>query len=248
MSPLVERSGAIYYRSNKGWDIEVKLTPEWVCPYLPSSARPVREDITRLPYILLEDLIVFKVDAYSLRDGIASKRREAAEAAALLELASEHSPLILEENKMDRVDQALADIAESSIPEHDKAWWHRRFGKSAENPRSAQAILSDLADHTPPSTPMSPASSVYSMSRASSYMSASSTHTSSSSISSPTSSGKMSEKNGRPRKMSAATNAQRHKRHTSSGGTAAGMTLDASLRQLDLGRSASPGITLTNKI
>lgn len=252
MSPLVEISGGVYYRSNNGWEIEVKFTPEWVCPYMPASVQPVQEDASLLPYIILEDLIVFKMDAYSLRDGVASKRREAASAAALLEVASKHSPLVLEESKMDRVDQALADVAEESLPGYDKTWWYRRFGKPIENPRSAQAILSDLADIIPSSTPTSPTSSLKSpMSRASSFMSASSTHTSTSSISSITSSsshGTVPEKNGRPRKMSAATKTPRHKRHISSGGTASTPTLDASLRQLDLGRSASPGITLTNKI
>ncbi|KPM40281.1 hypothetical protein AK830_g6300 [Neonectria ditissima] len=194
MSPLVEKSGAVLYRHTSGWEVEVKLIPDWLCPYLPAAARPIREDIDTLPYVSLEDLFVFKVDACGLHERDASKQREAADAAALLELASEHSPLKLDDDKLDRVSQSLADIAEFSAPELDKSWWQRRLGMLPDEQKSAQEILSELSDHTQAmSSPTSPrASSNYSpssssssssISRSSSYMSSASGHSVSSSIS-----------------------------------------------------------------
>ncbi|KAF7560812.1 hypothetical protein G7046_g3349 [Stylonectria norvegica] len=254
MSPLIEKSGAVFYRHASGWEIEVKLAPDWLCPYLPSSAQRVR-DVQSLPYATLDDLIVFKADACGLRECVASKQREARHAAALLQLASEHSPLKLDEDKMDRIDQALSDVVEHSLPEHNKSWWQRHLGQSPDERRSAQDILSELADHTF-STPQSPSSSsskrssIYSsMSRTPSSGSSISAHSAASSISSThPSDDKLYEKNGRPRKMSVTGKTPRHKRHTSTGVAVPHALLDVAMQRLEIERSASPGIALTNRI
>jgi hypothetical protein len=252
MSPLVEKAGAVFYQHTSGWQVEVKLAPDWVCPYLPSGARPVRDDVDSLPYISLEDLIVFKTDACGLRECDASRRREASEAAALLALASKHTPLVLPADKLDRVEQALEDVVEFCGPEHDKAWWQRQLGQTPDRQRSAQEIVSDIADHTfsSPTTPTSSSSSIYSsMSRQSSYASSVSSHSTSSSTSSLQS---MDAKNGRPRKMSVTAKSPRHKRHTSTGGSVSKATskatLDVAMQQMSLERPASPGMALTNRI
>ncbi|KAH6880711.1 hypothetical protein B0T10DRAFT_519053 [Thelonectria olida] len=248
MSPLVERSGAVFYHHTKGWEIEVKFVPDWLCPYFPTSAQQLKDD-DNLPYLSLEDLIVFNLDACGLHECEASKQREARVAAALLELASEHSPLKLDEDKMDRVEQALADVVEFSMPEHDKSWWQRHLGQHPDKQRSPQEILSELSDSF--STPTSPAASTpstqSSMSRSSSYMSSSSVYSSSSSISSISSSDKKPEEHKRPRKMSVTG---RHKRHPSIGDTTmkSASALQVAMKRLELDRPASPGIALTNRI
>lgn len=257
MSPLIEKSGGIFYRHTSGWQIEVKLIPDWLCPYLPAAARPVRENAGTLPYLSLHDLIVFKMDACGLHETRKSKEREAREAAALLELASEHCPLKLDDAKMEKIDQALSDIVEFSLPEHDKSWWQRHLGEVPDKQRSPQEILSELSEDLSFSTPASPTSpalsrhsSIYSaVSRTPSYASTSSAHSSSSSISSiSTRDERPYEKNGRPRKLSF-TGKPRHKRHPSlGGGTAPKSTLESAVQRLDIGRPASPGISLTNRI
>ncbi|KAK7422845.1 hypothetical protein QQX98_001412 [Neonectria punicea] len=272
MSPLVEKSGAVLYRHTSGWEMEVKLIPDWLCPYLPAAARPIREDTETLPYVSLEDLFVFKVDACGLHERDASKQREASDAAALLDLASKHTPLKLEEDKLDRVSQSLADIVEFSAPELDKSWWQRRLGMLADEQKSPQEILSELADHTQAmSSPTSLRASNYSsssisrsssymssasghsvsssISRSSSYMSSVSAHSASSSISSvATIDEKQPDKNGRPRKMSVTNKTARHKRHPSTGGAFTKTTLAVAMQRLELDRPASPGMALTNQI
>ncbi|KAI5457509.1 hypothetical protein BGZ63DRAFT_394887 [Mariannaea sp. PMI_226] len=252
---LTERSGDLFYKHPNGWEIQVKLIPDWLCPYLPDAARPVREGTAALPYVSLEDLLIFKLDACGLHENLASKQREAHVAAALLELAAEHSPLILEDDKMDRVEQALPDVVEFSLPQHDKSWWQRCLGKLPDKQRSPQEILSELAVHafSPPSSPVAPtptASTCCSpVSRSSSYMSASgSLHSPSSSISSISTpeKSKKPEEHTRPRKMS--VTGGRHKRQTSTGGPVTKTTLDIVMRRLELERPASPGIAFTNGV
>ena len=252
MSPLVEISGSIFYRHTSGWEMEVKLIPDWLCPYLPDSARPIRDDIETLPYMSLEDLLVFKVDACGLHERTSSKQREASDAAELLELASEHTPLNLVEDKLDRDQQSLSDVARFSPPENDKSWWQQRLGMLPDEQKSAQEILSELADHafSSPTSPTSSRSSNYSsISRSSSYMSSMSSDSAVSSVSTVlTPEENQAEKNGRPRKMSLTGKAQRHKRHPSTGGAVAKKTLAVAMQRLELERPASPGMALTNRI
>ncbi|KAF5019749.1 hypothetical protein F66182_8234 [Fusarium sp. NRRL 66182] len=256
ITPLIEKSGAAFYRHTSGWEIEVKLIPDWLSPYLPDAAKRVRDvsGESTLPYVSLEDLVIFKMDACGLHENDVSKRRDACDAAALLELASEHGALRLDEDKTERAEEALADMVEFSDAEYDKGWWQRCLGMTNNKPRTPQEILSDIAER--PQTASSSRSSVHSsISRASSYTSTASSHSSASSISSTAtfddkSSPKspMAEKNGRPRKMSVTKKTSRHKRHTSIGATTSISALDAQMHRLELDRPASPGIALTNRI
>ncbi|KAH7140172.1 hypothetical protein B0J13DRAFT_446762 [Dactylonectria estremocensis] len=256
MSPLIEKAGTVFYRHTSGWEMEVQLIPDWLCPYLPTSARLVRDDTDTLPYISRDDLFVFKVDACSLHDSAAGKSREACDAAALLECASEHFPLKLDDDKMERVEEGLADVVEFSRPECDKSWWQRHLGQLPDKQRSAQEILCELADiaslPTSPTSPASP-SNFSSVSRSSSYMSSSSIHSTSSSMSSILAlDDKQPEKPTRPRKMSMTGSTPRHKmshkRHPSTGGAVTKTTLAAAMKRLELERPASPGMGLTNLI
>lgn len=142
---IVEQSQAIFYRHPTGWVVEIKITPEWLCPYLPSSVQPV-VDIRTLPYITLADLVVFKADACGLHESDAGRRRQAREACALLELASQHFPLKLEDDKLQKIEEALDTLVDYSPAEYDRRWWERRLGKQSDKRRSVQDILSELGE------------------------------------------------------------------------------------------------------
>ncbi|KAI1278927.1 hypothetical protein F5Y07DRAFT_58057 [Xylaria sp. FL0933] len=142
---IVEKGQAIFYRHPAGWAVELKITPEWLCPYFPGSAQLVK-NVEKLPYISLPDLIVFKADACGLHESDGSKYREVADACALLELASEHFPLKLEEEKLQKVEEALETLLEYSPAGKDRRWWERRLGKQGDKRRSAQDILSELGE------------------------------------------------------------------------------------------------------
>ncbi|KAI1292389.1 hypothetical protein F5Y03DRAFT_375973 [Xylaria venustula] len=138
---IIENDRGLFYKSPAGWVIEVKITPVWLCPYLPDVG-----DIKKPPYISLSDLFVFKADACGLHESDASKYREAADACALLELASEHSHLKLNDEKMQKVDEALDTLVEYSPPGSGRKWWEMRLGKQSDKRRSAQDILSELGE------------------------------------------------------------------------------------------------------
>jgi hypothetical protein len=211
---LVERSQAIFYKHPAGWMIEIKITPEWLCPYLPAAAQLVA-DIKKLPYISLVDLFVFKADACGLHESDAGKQREANDARALLELASEHFHLELEDEKLQRVVEALDTLVEYSPPENNRRWWERRLGKQCDKRRSAQDILSELGEgirlNEEESRRTARRSSVFSLTRGSSELSISSLSSASTQTTTPLSSPtpKM-----RPRKMSVSGSYPRPRRHT----------------------------------
>ncbi|KAI1824385.1 hypothetical protein F4861DRAFT_531023 [Xylaria intraflava] len=142
---IVEKAPAIFYRHPVGWLVEVKITPEWLYPYFPSSAQLVA-DIRKLPYISLVDLFIFKADACGLHESDAGRQKEARDACALLALASEHFPLKLEDDKLQRVEEALDTLITYSPPENDRRWWERRLGKQCDKRRSVQDILSELGE------------------------------------------------------------------------------------------------------
>lgn len=132
MSPMIESNQQLYYQTSSSTGIEVRITPEMLCPFLPGAARLVH-DITPaspadLPYVSLVDLIVFKMDACGLRDSPQSKQQEVRDAAALLELATEHSALDLGPDQARVVEESLADVLRhSSAPDRQKAWWQTRL-------------------------------------------------------------------------------------------------------------------------
>ncbi|KAI0458417.1 hypothetical protein F5B21DRAFT_500315 [Xylaria acuta] len=211
---ITEKAQAIFYRHPAGWVVEIKITPEWLCPYLPSSAQLIA-DIEKLPYISLADLFVFKADACGLHESDAGKQRQVRDAGALLELASEHFPLKLEEDRLQRVEEALDTLVDYSPPEYDRRWWERRLGKQGDKRRSVQDILSELGEglrlDEEESRRMRRRPSVFSLSNRGSDTSINSTPSISSQSSTPLSSPppKM-----RPRKMSASGSYPRPRRHT----------------------------------
>ncbi|TGJ82818.1 hypothetical protein E0Z10_g5940 [Xylaria hypoxylon] len=199
---IVEKGQAIFYRHQSGWVVEIKITPEWLCPYFPDSAQ-LLADIEKLPYISLEDIVVFKADACGLHESDASKQREARDAGALLALASAHFPLKLADDKMQKIEQALDTLVDYSPPEHDRRWWERRLGKQRDKRRSAQEILSELGEglrfDEGESRRAMRRSSVFSLSNRSSEISIHSTSSTSSQTTTPLSS---PQPKTRPRKMS----------------------------------------------
>ncbi|GAW15476.1 hypothetical protein ANO14919_048870 [Xylariales sp. No.14919] len=211
---IIEKGQSIFYRHQAGWVVEVKITPEWLCPYVPSSAQ-LLADIEKLPYISLEDLVVFKADACGLHESNASKQREARDAGALLTLASEHFPLKLADTKMQKIDQALDTLVEYSPPEQDKKWWDMRLGKQHDKRRSAQDILSELGDalrlDEEGNRRAMRRSSVFSLNNRGSESSFNSTSSVSSQTTTPLSSPPLKT---RPRKMSVSGSYPRPRRHT----------------------------------
>lgn len=155
MSPLFESNQLLFYQTcARTPGVEVRITPEMLCPFLPGAAKLVHE-ITpsptpaNLPYISLEDLIVFKMDACGLRDSPQSKQQEARDAAALLELAAEHSALDLNDDQARVVEESLADVLRNSDPDKQKAWWQTRLiGLCDPDARKQPSeVLADLIEN-----------------------------------------------------------------------------------------------------
>lgn len=170
MSPFSESSQLLYYQtsppssprsssssrtattSGRVQAIEVRITPEMLCPFLPSAVRPAHEiqaSPDRLPYVSLVDLIVFKMDACGLRDSPHSKQQEVRDAAALLELATEHSALTLNDAQTRVVEENLAEVLRHAAPDKQaKAWWQARLrGKCDPDARKpATEVLTDLIE------------------------------------------------------------------------------------------------------
>ncbi|KAI1181128.1 hypothetical protein F4777DRAFT_3299 [Nemania sp. FL0916] len=142
---IVSKAQAIFYKHPSGWAIEIKITPEWLCPFFPCSAQ-VLADIETLPYISLTDLVVFKADACGVHESTAGRQKEAYEASILLQVISEHSPLRLDDLKMDKVGAALDMLVAYSPPEIDRRWWERRLGIQSIKRQSGQDILSELTE------------------------------------------------------------------------------------------------------
>lgn len=147
MSPLVEANQLLYYQPG----IEVRITPEMLCPFLPSAATLVADmspaTTSQLPYVSLVDLIVFKMDACGLRDNPQAKQLEARDAAALLERATEHSALDLTPDQRRVVDESLPDVLRCAPPaRQSKAWWQARLmGRCDPDARKeATEVLSDM--------------------------------------------------------------------------------------------------------
>jgi len=137
MSPLVEMNQLLYYQPSTETKkspaaqtpgTEVRITPEMLVPFLPGAAKLVHE-ITpspgHLPYVSLVDLIVFKMDSCGLRDSTQGKQQEARDAAALLEAATEHCALELNDTQVRVVEECLPDILRHSSS--DKGWWQARL-------------------------------------------------------------------------------------------------------------------------
>lgn len=180
MSPLVESNQLLYYQPSSAKTgspcartpgIEVRITPEMLCPFLPGAAKFVH-DITpspgHLPYVSLVDLIVFKMDSCGLRDSTQGKQQEARDAAALLEAATQHCALELNEDQARVVEECLADVLRHSAS--DKGWWQARLiGRCDPDARKpAKEVLANLIEDmtlddsgkkTPPSMGRTPSSS-----------------------------------------------------------------------------------------
>lgn len=170
MHPFSESSQLLYYQTSppssprsssssktataggRAPAIEVRITPEMLCPFLPSAAKPAHEiqsSADHLPYISLVDLIVFKMDACGLRDSPHSKQQEVRDAAALLELATEHSALTLNDVQTRVVEENLAEVLRHAPADKQaKAWWQARLkGKCDPDARKpATEVLTDLIE------------------------------------------------------------------------------------------------------
>ncbi|KAI1111879.1 hypothetical protein F5Y14DRAFT_423913 [Nemania sp. NC0429] len=253
---IIERAQKIFYRHSTGWAVEIKITPEWLCPYLPSSVELVG-DIKILPYLSLTDLFVFTADSCGLHESDAGRLGKARDARELLELASEHFPLKLEDDRLQKIEEALDLLVEYSPVENDRRWWDRRLGKQSDKRRSTQDILSELTEGLRLDEEVNRRAmrrpSVFSLHNRGSDTSISSTPSISSQSTTPFSSPppKM-----RPRKMSVSGSYARPRRHTQANmdpqpGDASSPTTPQDYRDvrrlhaelMDTGGRSSPGIS-----
>ncbi|KAK2607620.1 hypothetical protein N8I77_006283 [Diaporthe amygdali] len=165
MSPVIESSQVLYYQTSPpttssksrpaspASGFEVRITPEMLCPFLPSAAKPasgIQPSPDQLPYISLVDLIVFKMDACGLRDSTQSKQTEVRHAAALLELATEHSALTLNDDQARVVEESLADVLRHAVPDkQSKAWWQSRLNGTCDPDarKPVKEVLTDLLEN-----------------------------------------------------------------------------------------------------
>jgi hypothetical protein len=124
-----------------------------LCPFLPSAAKPasdIQPTPEQLPYISLEDLIVFKMDACGLRDSAQSKQTEVRHAAALLELATEHSALSLNDDQARMVEESLADVLRHAPSDkQSKAWWQSRLNGTCDPDarKPVKDVLTDMLEN-----------------------------------------------------------------------------------------------------
>ncbi|KAI1389794.1 uncharacterized protein F4822DRAFT_213976 [Hypoxylon trugodes] len=126
-SPFFQRSQALFYKSPRGQEIRIDISPEWLSPYLPESAAKVQEiSSSEIPYISLTDLIVFKLDSSGLRSNPVKKERDARDAAALVSLAANEGTIQLSEKQEQVVEEALCDVAKCGTKE--KGWWEHQMG------------------------------------------------------------------------------------------------------------------------
>ncbi|RYO93987.1 hypothetical protein DL762_000735 [Monosporascus cannonballus] len=130
-SPFVQRAQILFYVSpGRGREIQVDISPEWLAPYLPEAARRVgniRDG--ELPYVSVADLVIFKLDSSGLRSNAAKKRRDAADAAALLdEHAAANAKLELSPRKREMAQEALIDVVRYS--DRSREWWETRLDLS----------------------------------------------------------------------------------------------------------------------
>ncbi|KAI1502806.1 hypothetical protein F5X99DRAFT_143515 [Biscogniauxia marginata] len=132
---FILRSQILYYQSPSGREVQIDISPEWLSPYLPDSARNIRDiPYGEVPYISLTDLIVFKLDSSGLRSNLVKKERDARDAAALVEfeigrrLCEASPPLELSRRQEQVVEEALCDVARCGAKE--KTWWERHLGLS----------------------------------------------------------------------------------------------------------------------
>ncbi|KAI1344776.1 hypothetical protein F5Y15DRAFT_421903 [Xylariaceae sp. FL0016] len=85
-SPFYLRSQALFYQSPSKREIQIDISPEWLCPYLPESACYVRDiPYGTVPYISLVDLTAFELDSSGLCSCPVEKERDARDAAALID-------------------------------------------------------------------------------------------------------------------------------------------------------------------
>ncbi|RYP55389.1 hypothetical protein DL768_000144 [Monosporascus sp. mg162] len=141
-SPFVQRGQILFYVSpGSGREIQVDISPEWLAPYLPEAARRVRNIRDgELPYVSLADLVVFKLDSSGLRSNAAKKRRDAADAAALLEEnAAANANFELSPRKREMAHQALIDVVRYS--DRSRGWWETRLGLSELERREEQGAV-----------------------------------------------------------------------------------------------------------
>ncbi|KAI1159237.1 hypothetical protein F5B18DRAFT_655823 [Nemania serpens] len=85
-SPFTKSKQALFYHSPAGRVIQIKISPQWLFPYLPDSTQLIHEiPYGEVPYITAADLFFFKLNAsLSATSSPTGRRRDADDAMALI--------------------------------------------------------------------------------------------------------------------------------------------------------------------
>ncbi|KAI0156810.1 hypothetical protein GGR57DRAFT_511155 [Xylariaceae sp. FL1272] len=177
-SPFFLHQQILFYQSPSGWNVQIDISPEWLSPYFPQSARSIHDiPYGEVPYISLTDLIVFKLDSSGLRSNPIKKQRDARDAAALVDHEiAQHSPnpyttlnsktnskpqsypaidavVQLSPRQAQVVEEALCDVTRCG--HREKSWWESRLGLTqphSPSPSRTHLTVSDCnrsASHSP---------------------------------------------------------------------------------------------------
>jgi hypothetical protein len=147
----VQKAEVLYYTNDSGREIQINITPEWLSPYLPGSAQLLGDiPAGAIPYISIEDLIVFKIDSCGHQTTEVKKERDALDAIALLELASTRGPLFLQDHQERLVEESMSDVILHTA--RDKSWWEGRLGLPESESNTRLGGSGSGAPKSPPIT------------------------------------------------------------------------------------------------
>ncbi|EWC45968.1 hypothetical protein DRE_04761 [Drechslerella stenobrocha 248] len=123
-SPFVDNAGVLSYNSISGKLIRIDLMPDSQLPYLPENAQKVSEiQSVSLPYVSIEDLIVFKINSCGLRVASDKKVQDAADAYSAV--ASAGLSLRLSNKQKHTARGGLPAVA--AALGYPKSWWEGKL-------------------------------------------------------------------------------------------------------------------------
>ncbi|KAF4627030.1 hypothetical protein G7Y89_g11129 [Cudoniella acicularis] len=124
---FVQRAQYFFYKSPNGNLIQIDICASWQSPYLPPAAKVVSTIVDGVvPYISPVDLIVFKINSCGLRAENTKRRRDAADAAVLLDEETQSGPLNLTAQQKSTVEMGLIDVV--NVSGKSENWWKQRLG------------------------------------------------------------------------------------------------------------------------
>ncbi|OAP57711.1 hypothetical protein AYL99_08449 [Fonsecaea erecta] len=114
-----------FYRHPSGKEIQIDMVPEFQCRHISSVAMPVASwtENHKLPYASGLDILVLKIYSCGLRADDAKKKKDAQDAAQLLNALPTEGPVALDANQRQLVQDGLGAILKETGT--DMEWWRR---------------------------------------------------------------------------------------------------------------------------